>query len=47
MSSSEQNSSNDDYYENTFGIKFYNEDVTKTELNKLFKGQKIWSMKMK
>ena len=41
MSSSEQNSSNDDYYENTFGIKFYNEDVTKTELNKLFKGQKI------
>lgn len=41
MSSSEQNSSNDDYYENTFGIKFYNEDVAKTELNKLFKGQKI------
>ena len=29
------------YYENTFGIKFYSEDVTKKALNKIFKGQKI------
>ena len=29
------------YYENTFGIKFYSEDVSKAALNNIFKGQKI------
>ena len=29
------------YYENTLGIKFYTEDVSKTALNKIFQGQKI------
>ena len=31
-----------DYYENTLGVKFYeDEDITKKALNKIFKGQKV------
>ena len=42
-SSQEKSSSeaNDEYYENTFGIKFYNKDITKSTLNKIFEGQKV------
>ena len=42
-SSEEKGSSttNDEYYENTFGIKFYNKDIKKSTLNKIFKGQKV------
>jgi hypothetical protein len=41
--SEEKNSSvtTDEYYENTFGIKFYNKDYSKTALNKIFEGQKV------
>ena len=41
--SEEKNSSvtTDEYYENTFGIKFYNKDISKTALNKIFEGQKV------
>ena len=38
---SKESSESKEYYENTFGIKFYNEDLTKKTLNKLFKGQKV------
>ena len=31
----------DEYYENTFGIKFYNKDISKSALNKIFEGQKV------
>ena len=34
-------STNDDYYENTFGIKFYNKDIARSTLNKMFEGQKV------
>ena len=34
-------STNDEYYENTFGIKFYNKDIVKSTLNKMFEGQKV------
>ena len=38
----ESNIENNNYYENTLGIKFYdNVDLTKKALNKIFKGQKV------
>ena len=42
-SSSAENSSENakSYYENTIGIKFYSKDISKSTLNKIFKGQKI------
>jgi hypothetical protein len=43
-SSSAENSSEKNtksYYENTIGIKFYSKDISKSTLNKIFKGQKI------
>ena len=41
MESSNNSSTNEEYYENTFGIRFYNQDIAKSTLNKIFKGQKI------
>ena len=31
----------DEYYENTFDIKFYNKDISKSALNKIFEGQRV------
>ena len=39
MESSSENTKS--FYENTIGIKFYSKDISKSTLNKIFKGQKI------
>ena len=39
--SSKESSKGTDVYENSLGIKFYNKDIIKNELNKIFKNQKI------
>ena len=38
---SKASSNGTDVYENSLGVKFYNQDISKQELNKIFKGQKI------
>ena len=40
-SNSKESSTKKEYYVDEFGIKFYNQDITKQELNKIFKDQKI------